>query len=88
MTTQRDNVGGYFVSSDNSRYLVELRRLVNTYAGNPRYEATIFNLEKCDIMDYTAGHVFRFTGHHYSEQDEARWIIKHWEAKVEKMRNN
>lgn len=88
MTTQRDNVAGYMIHTDKDFYLVELRRLVNTYAGNPRFEATIFNLDKCDIIDYTAGHVFRFTGQYYCEQDEAKWIVKHWEDKVEKMRNN
>lgn len=83
MTRQRDNRATYRVTS-NKHWLVTLERLSNTYCGNPRYEATLINL---DIeYDYIGSFVYRFTGHYYSELDEARWIVKHHEDKDAKMK--
>ena len=85
MTRQFDNVAGYFVNTNTSKYLVQLKRLKNTYAGTPRFEAVIFDL---DIDgEYTAGHVFRFTGHYADEYEEANFIVTHWEKKVVEMCN-
>lgn len=69
----------YRVTTDKAHYIVTLKRLKNTVAGNPRFEARVLN------MDYFSGtfaysRVYRFTGHYMSEYDEARWIAEYYEG--------
>lgn len=78
MVRRRDNRGSYRVNSKN-HYLVTLVRLENNYYGNPRYEATVINLDNADSFIYSP--VYRFTGHYFSEQDEAVWIVGYHENK-------
>lgn len=78
MTTRRDNKATYRVTTTN-HWLVILERLHNTYCGNPRFEATLINID--GESDYISSFVYRFTGHYMDEQSEAEWIVKHHEAK-------
>ena len=85
MTRQYDNVGAYLVTRADENYLVELRHLKNTEAGNPRYEAVIFDLDCVKKYAYTGGHSFTFTGHYFGDQGEAEWIVNYFLYRVEKM---
>lgn len=76
MIRARDNRVTYRINSKH-HYLVTMQRLNNTYYGNPRYEATIINLDNEDI--YIASFVYRFTGHYYGDIDEAKQIVLHHE---------
>jgi hypothetical protein len=78
MTTRRDNRATYRVTTT-KHWLVTLERLHNTYCGNPRFEAILTNID--GESDFIGSFVYRFTGHYYSELDEAKWIVKHHEAK-------
>ncbi len=84
MTTQRDNRATYRVISKHN-YLVTLERLKNDYYGNPRFEATIINTD-IDNEYYIGSFVYRFSGHHNSEYDEAKYIVNYHEEKDEYMR--
>lgn len=83
MTRQRDSRGTWRVNS-NHHYLVTLDRLPNTYYGNPRFEATIINIDIEDV--YIGSQVYRFEGHYMGDAQEAEWIVKYHEDKVKKMR--
>lgn len=85
MIIRRDNVAVYRLTTENNHWLVELKRLQNTYCGNPRFEATLINLDKCDT--YVGGFVYRFTGHYMDEYDESKWIVNHHEELDNKMKN-
>ena len=89
MVRQRDNVAVYKVISKNTgaKYYVELLRLDNNYYGNPRYEAHIIRVDFLEECDYCGAHVFRFTGHYMSEQDECDWIVDYFEKKLNKLHN-
>lgn len=79
MVRRRDNKATYRVNSK-AHYLVTLIRLENNYYGNPRYEATIINLDYEDI--YIASPSFRFTGHYLGDAEEAKWIVQYYENKI------
>lgn len=83
MTKQRDNKATYRVITS-KHWLVTLERLNNTYCGQPRYEATLINLDIDDV--YIGSFVYRFTGHDYGEAEEAQYIVKHHENKDAKMK--
>ena len=83
MTRQRGNKATYRVNF-NHHYLVTLTRLKNTYCGQARFEANIINLDVTG--EYIGTHVYRFTGHCASEEDEALFIVKYHEDKARKMR--
>lgn len=83
MTRQRDNRATYRVNSKH-HYLVTIERLQNGYCGNPRFEATIINLDIEDI--YIGSFVYRFDGHYMDEQNEASWIVDYHEKKDAKMK--
>ena len=78
MTTRRGNRATYRVTTTR-HWLVTLERLANTYSGNPRFEATLINLDNDDV--FIGSFVYRFTGHYMDERAEAEWIVKHHEAK-------
>lgn len=77
MTVRKDNRATYRVTTT-KHWLVTLERLHNTYSGNPRFEATLINLDNDDV--YIGSFVYRFTGHYMDERGEAEWIVKHHEA--------
>lgn len=79
MTKRQNNRTSYRVNSI-YHYIVTLERLANTAYGNPRYEATIINIDNEDI--YLCSYVYRFTGHYMDEISEAKWIVKHHESEV------
>ena len=78
MITQRDNRATYRIIS-NHHYLVTINRLKNDYYGNPRFEATIINLDVDNV--YIGSFVYRFSGHHFNEYEEAKSIVKYHEEK-------
>lgn len=79
MTKRQNNRTSYRVNSI-YHYIVTLERLANTTYGNPRYEATIINIDNEDI--YLCSYVYRFTGHYMDEISEAKWIVQHHESEV------
>ena len=78
MVRRRDNRGSYRVNSKH-HYIVTMVRLENNYYGNPRWEATIINLDNIETFIYAP--VYRFTGHYMNEQHEAEWIVNYYENK-------
>lgn len=78
MVRRRDNKVIYRVNSK-AHYLVTLTRLENNY-GNPRYEATIIDLDNSDV--YIPSPTLRFTGHYMGDAGEAEWIVKYYENKI------
>lgn len=85
MTRRMDNAAVYRVTTDFAHWLVELKRLKNTYDGASRYEATLINLDHCDT--YVGGFVYRFTGHYCGDLDEARWIVNKYEEQYKQDHN-
>jgi len=79
MTKRKNNRTSYRVNSK-YHYIVTLERLANTAYGNPRYEATIINIDYEDI--YICSYVYRFTGHNMDEIGEANWIVAHHDSEV------
>ena len=59
-----------------AEWIVVLQRIQNTSSGTPRYEATIINISKDRGMNRSASK-YRFTGHYYSERQEAEFILEH-----------
>lgn len=57
-----------------AEYTVVLERIKNTSSGAPRYEATIIYTGPDRGMD-RSGYKYRFTGHYYSERQEAEYIL-------------
>lgn len=55
-------------------YTVTLQRIKNGQYGTPRYEATIIYTGPDRGMD-RSGYKYRFTGHYYSERQEAEFIL-------------
>ena len=60
-----------------AEYIVVLEHIKNTPSGAPRYEATIIYNGKERGLD-RAGHKYRFTGHYYSERQEAEYILEQY----------
>jgi len=56
-------------------YTVTLQRIKNGQYGTPRYEAVIIYTGPDRGMD-RGGYKYRFTGHYYSERQEAEWILE------------
>lgn len=83
MVRQKDNRACYRVTGEYN-YIVVLVFLGFNYNGIKRYEATIINLDKTD--EYSGGHVYRFTEHHYNEYMECRWIVEYHEKKANWMK--
>lgn len=52
-------------------YIVVLTRINNDINGNPRFEASITNIEKLITRFY------RFTGHFMGLRDEAQYILNY-----------
>ena len=64
-------------------YTVTLQKLKNGQYGCPRYEAVIIYTGPDRGMD-RSGYKYRFTGHYYSERQEAEWILEQHLNKEEK----
>jgi len=58
-----------------ANYTVTLQRIKNGQYGTPRYEAVIIYTGEDRGMD-RAAYKYRFTGHYYSERQEAEWILE------------
>lgn len=56
-------------------YTVTLQKIKNGQYGTPRYEAVIIYTGPDRGMD-RSGYKYRFTGHYYSERQEAEWILE------------
>lgn len=56
-------------------YIVTLQKIKNASYGAPRYEAVIIYTGPDRGMD-RSGYKYRFTGHYYSERQEAEWILE------------
>lgn len=64
-----------------NNYMVTIERVKNNVYGNPRYKATLINLD-CNNPDnyyYTA--CYTFTGHYYNELDEVKFIVNYHNKK-------
>ena len=83
MVRQKDNRACYRVTA-NEHYIVIITYLGFNYNGIMRYETTLINLDKTD--SYSGAHVYRFTGHHYNEYDECKWIVNYHEKKATRMK--
>ena len=80
MTKRLNNVSVYRITTNNSNYIVQLERLKNTYAGTPRFKATITNMNTfTDNFNYSP--VYTFTGHYIEECEEAKHIVNYHENK-------
>jgi sporulation protein YlmC with PRC-barrel domain len=78
MTKRLNNVSVYRIATNNGEYIVQLERLKNTYAGNPRFKATITNLNTfTDGFNYSP--VYTFTGHYCGDVKEAEWVVNYHE---------
>lgn len=83
MVRQKDNRACYRVTGQYN-YIVIIEYLGFNYNGIMRYETTIINLDKTD--DYSGAHVYRFTGHHYNDYDECKWIVEYHEKKANRIK--
>jgi hypothetical protein len=63
------------INTTSGNYLVTLERIKNTTSGNPRFEATIIDLNSYCFATYK----YTFQGHFMSENDEAQWIAERHE---------
>lgn len=84
---QKTNPSTYKVETFRGTYAVSLERLHNTEAGAPRFKAQIITLqvrgeEPPEGNFYTTA--WTFTGHYIEEREEAKWIVEHYEAQLEK----
>ena len=66
-----------------ANYTVTLQRITNGQYGTPRYEAVIIYTGEGRGMD-RSGYKYRFTGHYYSERQEAEWILEQHLKKEDK----
>ena len=62
----------YKVTYQNNTYMVQLERLKNSNSGNPRFQASIIPVSNTDTISF----IYNFSGHYYSECDEALYIVK------------
>ena len=89
MTKRMNNKNSYKVMTVKADYIVTLERLKNTYSGNPRFQATIMILKVYNDITITSDNFvytvcYRFNGHYMSEQNEAQWIVEHYEKETQK----
>jgi len=84
---QKTNPSAYKVETFRGTYAVTLERLHNTEAGAPRFKAQVITLqvrgEEPPEADFFAT-AWTFTGHYIQEREEAKWIVEHYEAQLEK----
>lgn len=59
-----------------NNYIVYITRIKNNVYGNPRFEASIFNLDKIQYYGASACS-YRFDGHFSNLEGEALFILKH-----------
>ena len=79
MTKRLDNISSYRIETGRNTYIVTMERLHNDVNGCPRFEARIICFGSgIGESFYTAR--YRFTGHYYSEYDEAKWIVSRYES--------
>lgn len=79
MTRRLNNKTTYLVRGDLGKYAVTMTRLNNDVNGNPRWEAEITKIDSLISWDATWTICYHFTGHYYNEQDEAGWVVRHFE---------
>ena len=79
MVRRLNNKSTYRVRGDLGTYAVTMERLNNDVNGNPRWGAQITRVDNLINYDATWTICHTFTGHHYNEQDEAGWIVRHFE---------
>ena len=75
---KREHISTFQVDGQLSNYLVTLKPLKNTYYGNPRFEATIIDLNN---FNYSAWQ-YKFTGHYMGRQEECEWVVAQHENVV------
>ena len=73
MTRQLTTATAYIIGN----HLVTLSHLLNDRNGNLRYQAEIVNLEYAGKCKNAAAFRYTFTGHYFSEPEEAKWILAH-----------
>lgn len=66
---------------------MNLDKLKNTDAGQPRFKATVITLqvrgeEPPEGEFFTS--VWQFLGHYLSDRDEAKWIVERYEEKLDR----
>lgn len=77
MTKRQNQIDVFKISTEKSDYIVTLERLKNDSNGNGRYKAVICFIESNVKSFYNA--VYTFTGHYFSEYDEAKWVVGYYE---------
>ena len=68
-------VSTFQVDGETGNYLVSLEQIKNNAYGNPRFKATIVDLNNWNLC----GWQYEFVGHYYGYNGEAEWIVSHHE---------
>ena len=77
MKRRMNNQGAYIVKVEERGYFVNMIRLNNDINGNPRLEAHVTTVSSMlNYNGYCSVYVYRFSGHHINEKEEAEWIAK------------
>lgn len=76
MTRRLNDVFTYKVKGKEGTYLVTIAGVKEDCNGNPRYKAIITKMVGDDLY---SSPVYTFTGHHYIESDECKYIVDVYE---------
>lgn len=71
-------VSTFQVDSETGNYLVSLEQIKNNKYGNPRFKATIVDLNNWCLCAW----LYTFTGHYLGGNGEAEWVVKHHEKMI------
>lgn len=81
MVRRFNNKSTYQVWGELGEYAVTMERLNNDLNGNPRWAAELTIMDHVRRWGASWTVVYRFNGHYFNENDEAKWIVKYHEEK-------
>ena len=91
MIKRKNQISCYYITGQAGAYFVTMERLHNTPSGCPKFRAVIIEMRDnhAGIIDLEDGAsywnaVYDFTGHYYSERQEAQWIVNYYEESTHK----
>lgn len=76
MTRRLNDINTYKVNGKKGTYMVSLVKVTTDCNGNLRYRAIITKIVGDDLY---SSPVYTFTGHHYREIDECKYIVSVYE---------
>ncbi len=86
MIRRMNQISAYELTGNKGAYTVVIERLHNTPSGCPRFKAVIIKHEENEAgkMTFEDGRslwnaVYSFSGHYYSERQEAAYILELYE---------